>query len=85
MTSTNVPTDFSPIEVAKLANVRPQMVYNYIKKGMQGLVAFTNDEGNLRIPADVALAWVELYTTRKAAREAAKAEQLEAELAGVTA
>jgi len=74
-------TTLSPIQVAQLAGVRPQMVYNYIKAGY---IEATRDEesGKLRVDIEVANAWVEKYHTNKAVREEKRQAKLEAELAG---
>ena len=79
----------NPIVLAKLVGVRPQMVYNYIKKGK-----FTTEdtEGAFRsnstqkkvIDLAVANAWAQGYLNRKVARETAQAEKVAAELAGET-
>jgi len=72
----------SPIEVSKLAGVRPQMVYNYIGNGY---IAAERINGKLRIQEDVAHEWVAAYLERKAERLAAKAAKAEAELTGAEA
>lgn len=74
-------TTLSPIEVAKLAEVRPQMVYNYIHNGY---IDAERDEttGKLRIDREVAEAWVAKYQANKVEREAKRAAKREAELAG---
>lgn len=75
------PDMLSPIEVAKLADVRPQMVYNYIRAGY--IEAVRDEEtGKLRVSREVAEAWVEKYLANKAAREEKRQAKLEAELAG---
>jgi hypothetical protein len=75
-------TSYSPIEVAQLAEVRPQMVYNYIKD--ERIPAFRNESGKLRVSVEDAEAWVEKYSANKVAREAKRQAKLEAELAGET-
>jgi predicted DNA-binding protein YlxM (UPF0122 family) len=78
-TEETIVTDYSPIEVAKAANVRPQMVYGYIKKGyIESIVV----DGKIRIEATVADEWVAKYTTKKAERDERKAKELAAQLAG---
>jgi hypothetical protein len=75
--------DMSPIELAKIAGVRPQMVYNYIGSGLiKG--AFRNEAGKLRVPTEIGLEWVAKYSARKVEREAKRQAALEAELAGTT-
>jgi len=73
----------SPIELAKLAGVRPQMVYQYIGKG--NIAAERNSNGKLRVQESVATEWVASYLERKAEREASKLAKQEAELAGAEA
>ena len=76
------PEHLSPIKVAEMANVRPQMVYNYIKKGYIDSIEV---DGKKRVPRDGDkgyLAWIAKYTTRKAELTAKRQEQLEKELAG---
>jgi hypothetical protein len=74
--------DYSPTELAKLAGVKSQMIYNYIKANL--IVAFKNDEGRIRIKRDVAHAWVTKYQENKRKREAAKAAKLERDFKGLT-
>ena len=76
---TTTTTTVSPIQVAKDADVRPQMVYNYIKKGY---IEHVIEDGKIRVPAEVASEWVEKYTNRKAERVAKKAAEIQAQLAG---
>lgn len=81
--STSVNGFVKPMALAKAANVRPQMVYNYINKGVRGLDAaqrldpekleagevVTDDEsGKLFIPLEVAEAFVQGYLADKAER-----------------
>jgi hypothetical protein len=73
-------TDFSPIEVASLAGVRNQLVYNYIQAGR--IEIYLNDENHYRIKRDVALAWVDRFKSSKAEREAKRAAKLAAQLEG---
>jgi predicted transcriptional regulator len=72
--------DLSPIQVAEMAGVRPQMVYNYISGGR--IEAFRNDAGKLRITVENAEAWIEKYQTNKVVREQKRQAKLEAELNG---
>lgn len=78
-----VSADLSPIEVAKLAGVRPQMVYNYINAGR--IEATRNEANKLRVTREVAEAWVAKYEANKVARAEKAAAQTEAELAGTNA
>ena len=53
----------SPYQLGKLVNVRPQMVYNYIRNGY--IQATTGDTGKLRISQKEAARWVTKYKTPK--------------------
>ncbi len=72
-TETETVESYSPGELAKLAGVRPQMVYNYIKNGLIKPTIVVNER--TRIEKSVGDAWVEKYTTRKAEREAKAASE----------
>lgn len=77
----------NPIVLANLLGVRPQMIYNYIRKGKfsQEENAFgENNTQKIVIQLDEANAFALAYTDRKVAREAAHAEKVAAELAGET-
>jgi hypothetical protein len=70
----------TPIQVAKLAGVRPQMVYNYISNKL--IPAHRNDAGKWAVNRADAEAWVAKYTARKAERVAAAEAKVAEELAG---
>lgn len=89
------PTHMSPIKVAEAAGVKPQMVYNYIKKAY---VAHDIVDGKIRVPLTTPLddegnanrgkgatEWIDTYTARKVERETKRQAKLEAELAGTSA
>lgn len=59
-----------PMQVAKVAEVRPQMVYNYINLGY--IAATRNEDDKLIVPLDAAATFVHGYKERKAARAAKK-------------
>lgn len=75
--------DYSPIEVADLAGVRPQMVYNYLAAGR--IPHFVNDSGKKRIKASDANTWIEEYRDNKVKREQRREAQRAAELKGESA
>lgn len=72
--------DVSPSQLAKLAGVKPQMIYNYITQGL--IECFINDHGRKRIEADVANEWLDKYLTNKREREANARRQIERQLDG---
>jgi len=77
----------NPIVLANLLGVRPQMIYNYIRKGKfsQEEAAFgENNTQKIVIQLNEANAFALAYTDRKVARETAAAEKIAAELAGET-
>jgi hypothetical protein len=66
----------NPIELARFLNCRPQMVYQYVRKGK--IARDTNNTQKIVIPRAVAVAFAQGYLNRKAV----KAAKVEAELAG---
>lgn len=73
--------DVSPGQLAKMAGVKPQMIYNYIKQGL--ITAFINPQGKKRIEKAVAEAWLEKYLTNKQEREEKKRAEIERQLNGI--
>jgi hypothetical protein len=71
----------NPIVLAALVGVRPQMVYNYLRKGVFGDAQFNTSTQKKVISLEAANAWAQGYTNRKLA----KAEQVERELSGEAA
>ena len=86
----------NPIVLANLLDVRPQMIYNYIRKGkftashdengnpINEHVFGTNNTQKKVIALDEANTFAQGYLDRKVAREEKKAAQIEAELRGET-
>jgi hypothetical protein len=75
----------NPIVLANLLGVRPQMIYNYIRKGKFSESEQAFGENNTQkkvIFLDEANTFAQGYIDRKVAREAKEAEKVEAELAG---
>lgn len=72
MTDTNTLTGY---KVAKLANtqlteaglneIRPQMVYNYMKKGF---IKTVEVDGQNKVEIEVAQAWIDAYIAKKTAK-----------------
>ena len=75
----------NPIVLAALLDVRPQMIYNYLRKGKFTDVAEAVGENNTQkkvIHLDEANTFAQGYVDRKVERETKKAEKIAAELAG---
>lgn len=75
----------NPIVLAELVGVRPQMIYNYIRKGKftESENAFGENSTQKKvIYLDEANTWVAGYLDRKVTREQKQAEKVDAELAG---
>jgi 3-deoxy-D-arabino-heptulosonate 7-phosphate (DAHP) synthase len=66
----------NPIELAKHLEVKPQMVYNYIRSGR--IPSRLNDTQHFVVSVEDACEFISLYLSKKAA----KAAQVEAELNG---
>jgi predicted site-specific integrase-resolvase len=66
----------SPYALAKEADVRPQMIYNYIKKGF--ITASVNSTGKLQVSREEADRWLNKYRTGQQARF----EKIQRQLAG---
>lgn len=73
--------DVSPGQLAKMADVRPQMIYNYITQGL--IECFINEQGKKRITKEVAEAWLAKYLTNKQDREEKKRAEIERQLNGI--
>jgi len=69
----------NPIVLADLLDVRPQMIYNYIRKGKITTTERTNSTQKITIPLEVAQAFAQAYLLKKGL----KAAKIQAELAGV--
>jgi hypothetical protein len=75
----------NPIVLAALLGVRPQMIYNYIRKGKfsESEAAFGENSTQKKvIYLDEANTFAQGYTDRKVARETKAAEKVAEELAG---
>jgi predicted transcriptional regulator len=80
----------SPIDLANLMGIRPQMVYNYLSKGKfktgdEERDAQINKYNNTQkkvIDLETAVIWATNYYGRKVEREQKAAEKIEAELKG---
>lgn len=72
--------DVSPSQLAKMAGVKPQMIYNYIAGGM--IEAFLNAQGKKRITREEAERWLNKYLTNKEERNKQRKDQLRRELNG---
>ena len=70
----------SPYKLAELAEVRPQMVYNYIKSGKIKVSA--NSTGKKEISKTEAERWVNEHRAAQKARAIKKAQKVKAELKG---
>jgi hypothetical protein len=73
----------NPIVLAALLGVRPQMIYNYLRKGkfseVEGAVGQNSTQKKV-IRLDEANAFAQQYSTRKIERETKAAEKVKAEL-----
>jgi hypothetical protein len=69
-------------EVANMAGVRYQQVYNYTDLGMIPFEYDASRQGQRCIKRDAAEAWVATYTSRKIEREQKRKAKIEAELRG---
>ena len=67
----------NPIELAKAMEVRPQMLYNYIRGGRL-IARTTEDTQKIVIDVDVAVGFAQKYFNRQIERQA----QIERELRG---
>jgi len=78
----------NPIVLAQLLGVRPQMIYNYLRKGkfseVEGAIG-TNSTQKKVIRLDEANTFAQGYTARKVERETKAAEKVAAELEGAEA
>lgn len=67
----------NPIVLARALGVRPQMIYNYIREGRNGLVGVReNDTQKIVIDWDVAIGFAQRYLNRKAQAELKKQLEL---------
>jgi predicted nucleic acid-binding protein len=76
----------NPIVLAALLEVRPQMIYQYLRKGKLVAVEDTDENSTQKLVITIAgaTAWARQYVENKVTREAKRAEKLAAELAGET-
>ena len=76
----------NPIVLAKLLDVRPQMIYNYISKGRftqeENGAYGTNNTQKITIRLDEANVFAASYSERKSTREAEQQEKIQRELRG---
>lgn len=61
-----LPEFLSPYALAKVAGVRPQMAYNYIRKGY---ISATSQDGSIVVERAEAERWLVKYLARKALLE----------------
>lgn len=74
----------NPIVLAKLMGVRPQMIYNYIRKGRftQEDAFGINSTQKITIRLNEAIGFASSYVGRKENREEAEANKIQRELRG---
>jgi hypothetical protein len=69
----------APIVFARALGVRPQMIYNYIKKGKLASCAGLNSTDKIVLELDGALEWASHYVGKKNAKRALIEAQLRGE------
>jgi len=75
---TGTKTYIKPVDLAKAAGVKPQVIYNLIRQGYLAAEDVPVTEVRKMIPESVAAAWL----TKRSEKAAAKVQNVEADLSG---